>query len=56
MQQTLSRPGANNWLAAAFARLSGLAKRLAPAPEYGDLKFTDSLERELAEREFRRWR
>lgn len=56
MQQTLSRPDTNNWLKAMFARLNDLAKRLDPPATYGDVKFTDSMERELAEREYRRWR
>ncbi|HEY4439258.1 MAG TPA: hypothetical protein VGN14_02325 [Candidatus Elarobacter sp.] len=57
MQQTLPRPaGKSNWLHAAFARLSELGKRLNPEPQFGDIKFTDALERELANSEFRRWR
>jgi hypothetical protein len=57
MQQTLPRPAAGSWLQAAFARITASAKRRAPvAAVYGDIKMTDQLEREFAEREFRRWR
>ena len=57
MQQTLSRPAATSWLSAAIARITGAAKHRAPvAAVYGDIKMTDQLEREFADREFRRWR
>lgn len=55
MQQTLSHPP--HWLQAVFAHLIGSAKRLAPAPAYDrDTVLTDQMERELATREFNRWR
>jgi hypothetical protein len=55
MQQTLSHPA--HWLQAAWARLIGSAKRLAPAVAYDrDMVLTDQMEREFAAREFRRWR
>jgi hypothetical protein len=55
MQQTLSHPA--HWLQAVFARLIDSAKRLAPAPAYDrDMVLTDELERELALREFNRFR
>ena len=56
MQQTLPRPESNNWLTVAFERLVGFAKRQTPAVAHGDVKFTDQMERELAEREYRHWR
>jgi hypothetical protein len=57
MQQTLPLPAANKWFQAAFARLTGSDKRRAPVVAiHGDVKMTDQLEREWAEREFRRWR
>ncbi|BDE07572.1 hypothetical protein WPS_28480 [Vulcanimicrobium alpinum] len=55
MQQTLPRPAsATNRLLRALARL---AKHFAPEPRFDrDMVLTDELERELALREFRRWR
>ena len=56
MQQTLSRP-ATSWLQSAFDLITASAKRRAPvAAVYGDIKMTDQMEREFADREFRRWR
>jgi len=57
MQQTLSRPSAPTWLQSLVARLSGTSSHREPVVAiYGDVKMTDQLEREWAEREFRRWR
>ena len=57
MQQTLSRPAATSWLQTAIARITASAGRRRPvAAVYGDIKMTDQMEREFADREFRRWR